>query len=113
MNRWLILAAGVVMASAAALWAQDAKQVALGQKLYDELKCGTCHMVGGKGGKMATSLDGVGDKMGAADLKLWLTDPAAMTAKLKTKPKVAMKPVTRPDADLNALVAYMQTLKKK
>ena len=113
MKRWFILAAGIITLSGTAVWGQDPKLVAQGQKLYDELKCGTCHMVGGKGGKMASSLDGVGDKMGAADLKLWLTDPAGMTAKLKTKPKVAMKPVTRPDADLNALVAYMQTLKKK
>ena len=113
MKRWFVLAAGIVVTSGVAVWGQDAQRVAHGRKLYDELKCGTCHMVEGKGAKMASPLDGVGDKLSAADLKMWLTDPAAMTAKLKTKPKVAMKKVERPDADLDALVAYMQTLKKK
>jgi hypothetical protein len=43
---------------------------------------------------------------------MWLTDPAAMTAKLKAKPKVAMKKVTLKDPEIDALVAYMASLKK-
>jgi hypothetical protein len=36
-----------------------------------------------------------------------------MMAKLPKKPLVPMRKVDRPDADLDALVAYLQTLKKK
>jgi mono/diheme cytochrome c family protein len=113
MKRWLVVAVGLAVMSGVAASAQDAQKVAQGKKLYDELKCGTCHMVEGKGGKMASALDGVGSKLTAADLKLWLTDPAAMHAKAATKPKVMMKKTERPDADLDALVAYLQSLKKK
>jgi mono/diheme cytochrome c family protein len=112
MKRWFTLAAGVVVMSGAAVWAQDAQKVAQGQKIYQDLKCATCHSIEGKGSKMSP-LDGVGSKLSAADLKMWLTDPAAMHAKMKTKPKVAMKKVERPDAELDVLVAYLQTLKKK
>jgi mono/diheme cytochrome c family protein len=113
MKRWIVVAAGVMTMSGLTLFAQDAQKVAQGRKLYEELKCGTCHIVEGKGGKMASALDGVGSKLTAADLKMWLTDPAAMHAKAATKPKVMMKKTERPDADLDALVAYLQSLKKK
>ena len=113
MKRWLVVAAGLVVMSGIGVFAQDAQKVALGKKLYEELKCGSCHMVEGKGGKMASALDGVGSKLSAADLKMWLTDPAAMHAKAPTKPKIMMRKTDRPDADLDALVAYMQSLKKK
>ena len=61
---------------------------------------------------MASSLDGVGSKLTAAEMKMWLTDPDAMTAKLKTKPKVKMKKVTLKDPEIDALVAYLMSLKK-
>ena len=57
-------------------------------------------------------LDGVGSKLSAAEIKAWITDPDPLTAKLATKPKVKMKKYTLPDADLDALVTYMASLKK-
>lgn len=112
MRRWFAVAAGVMVLGGAGLIAQNAQQVAAGRKLYDELGCAKCHSIEGKGAKIA-ALDGVGSKLTAAEIKMWLTDPPAMMAKLPKKPIVPMRKVERPDADLQALVAYLQTLKKK
>jgi mono/diheme cytochrome c family protein len=103
--------------SGAVLGAQapDPKKAAEGEKIFAAQKCGNCHMVKGVGGKTSVALDKVGAKLSAADLRGWLVDTAAMEAKLKAKPKVSMagfmknKKLTDPEID--ALVAYMQTLK--
>ena len=57
-------------------------------------------------------LDAVGSKLSAADLEAWLVDDKGMTAKTKATRKPDMKSYTLPDADVDALVAYMLTLKK-
>jgi len=95
--------------------APDPAKVAAGQKLYDTLKCGTCHQVKGVGGKLSTALDGVGGKLPAADIRKWLTDPASMEAKLPKKPTMPMSTYLKShklaDADVDALTAYMLSLK--
>jgi len=92
---------------------QDAAKIAAGKKAFDTQKCGTCHKLGGKGGTMASSLDGVGKKLSEADIKKWLTAPAEMEAKLPAKPKVSMAATAKKltPADVDALVAYMASLK--
>lgn len=90
---------------------QDAAKIEAGKKVYDTQKCAACHMIAGKGSKMSP-LDGVGTKLSAADIKLWITEPATMEAKLATKPKIKMKAYKMADADLDALVAYMASIKK-
>ena len=93
--------------------AQDAKQIEAGKKVYEAQKCSTCHMVAGKGNKMS-SLDGVGTKLPAADIKRWITNTAEMEVKLPKPPTVKMssKKYALKDADLDALVAYLGSLKK-
>jgi len=83
-----------------------------GKAVFAEQKCSMCHAIEGKGNKM-NPLDGVGDKLAAADIRKWITSPKEMEAKLPTKPKMSMKAYTdlKP-ADLDALVAYVQSLKK-
>lgn len=90
---------------------QDAAKIEAGKKVYDAQKCSACHLIAGKGNKMSP-LDGVGSKLSAADIKLWIVEPATMEAKLATKPKIKMKAYKMGDADLDALVAYMVSLKK-
>jgi mono/diheme cytochrome c family protein len=91
---------------------QDAAKIEAGKKVYDAQKCMTCHAIDGKGMK-AYPLDGVGTKLTAADIKSWIVTPDAMAAKLATKPKMKMKAFTTlPAADLDALVAYLGSLKK-
>jgi len=101
------LVAGLAMAIPAS--AQDA---AKGQQVYTAQKCQVCHSIAGKGGK-ASALDGVGAKLSADDIKQWITHPkdAAAKAKSTKKPPMPAKYATLPAADLDALVAYMQSLK--
>src|SRR5687768_1879928 len=89
--------------------AQDG--VASGQKVYETQKCSLCHSVAGKGNAKG-SLDGVGKKHTAADLKLWITQPVEMAKKHNAVRKPPMKSyASLPPADVDALVAYLQSLK--
>ncbi len=102
----LVLAAGM----GAALAADDAK-VAKGEKLYAEQKCALCHSIGDKGNKKGP-LDGVASKYSAAELHDWIVDAKAMSAKTKATRKPDMKNYQLAKEDVEALVAYMGTLKK-
>ena len=91
--------------------AQEAK-VALGEKVYAAQKCATCHSIGTKGNKKGP-LDDVGSKLTADELREWVVDAKGMTTKTKAPRKPEMKSYKLPKEDLDALVAYMMTLKKK
>ena len=101
------------MAIVPAAGAQDAAAVKKGQEVYAAQKCSICHSVAGKGSK-ANPLDGVGAKLSAADTREWIVNPVEMTKKSKStkKPPMPAKYGSLPAADLDALVAYMQSLKK-
>jgi mono/diheme cytochrome c family protein len=81
-----------------------------GKELYTAQKCSICHSIAGAGNKKG-ALDGIGAKRSADDLRSWLTDAPAMAAKTKAERKPAMKALALPKDDLDALVAYLQTLK--
>jgi mono/diheme cytochrome c family protein len=89
--------------------AQDTKK---GEAVYTAQKCQMCHSIAGKGGK-ASALDGVGTKLSAEDIRKWITHPTEMSKQTKSTKKPAMpnKYSKLPAADLDALVAYMQSLK--
>jgi mono/diheme cytochrome c family protein len=92
-----------------AVAAQDAKR---GEAVYAEQKCSLCHSIAGKGNAKG-SLDSVGSKLSAAEIKEWIVNPKEMTTKTKAERKPPMKSYPNlPAADVDALVAYMQTLKK-
>lgn len=90
--------------------AAQAAAIKAGMKVYADQKCATCHSVAGVGSKMSP-LDGVGTKLTPADIRSWMTDPDGMAAKLPVKPKIKMKKYVLTDADLDALVAYLGSLK--
>jgi mono/diheme cytochrome c family protein len=102
------LALCVGLAATAA--AQDAK-VAKGEKLYADQKCALCHSIGDKGNKKGP-LDGVATKLKSDEIREWIVDAKGMTAKTKAERKPLMKAYTLPKDDVDALVAYMATLKK-
>ena len=88
-----------------------AQSVAAGQKVYADQKCSVCHAIAGKGNKKG-SLDKIGTKLSADDIRSWITDAPAMAAKAKAERKPPMKAYsTIAKADVDALVAYMQSLK--
>jgi mono/diheme cytochrome c family protein len=91
---------------------QDAAQVKQGQQLFNDQKCQICHAIAGKGNKQ-NPLDGVGTKLSAEDIRQWITHPDVMAAKVKStkKPPMPKTYAKLPAADLDALVAYLQSLK--
>ena len=108
MSRVVTMAIGLLIALPAMAAAQDA---AAGQKIFVAQKCSLCHAVAGKGNAKGP-LDGVAKKYTAAELKLWLTQPAEMGKKHNATRKPPMKSFAAlPAADVDALVAYLQTLK--
>jgi mono/diheme cytochrome c family protein len=117
MPRLLLTAAlGIAASTTATLPATaqgDAAALKRGQQVYTAQKCNQCHMIAGKGGKTAGTLDGVGTKLSADDIRSWITKPIQMAAAAKAtkKPPMAAKYGSLPAADLDALVAYMQSLK--
>jgi mono/diheme cytochrome c family protein len=113
-----IAVAVVLTGTGAAAQAPDAKLASEGKKLYATYKCDKCHQIDGRGSKKGP-LDGVGAKLTAAEIKKWLTNPAEMEAKLEKKPKgtdamsYALKNKGIEPTEIDALVAYIQTLTKK
>jgi mono/diheme cytochrome c family protein len=100
----------VCLGIAASAVAQDAK-VTKGQQVFADQKCSLCHSIAGKGNAKG-SLDGVGSKLSADDIRAWITDAKGMTAKTKPTRKPEMKAFSLPKDDVDALVAYLSTLKK-
>ena len=82
-----------------------------GPAAFVDQKCSLCHSVAGKG-NVKGPLDNVGKKLTAADIRAWITDAQAMTAKTKATRTPAMKQFSLPTEDVDALVAYLSTLKK-
>jgi mono/diheme cytochrome c family protein len=94
---------------AATAAAQEAK--AKGEKVFTEQKCSMCHSIAGKGNAKG-SLDGVGSKLSADEIRSWITDAKGMAAKTKATRKPEMKQFTLPKDDVDGLVAYLSSLKK-
>jgi cytochrome c2 len=82
-------------------WAAD------GAAVYDK-KCKACHSIAGVGGpmaKMGGTLDGVGAKHDKAWLEAYLKDPKSKM------PDAKMPKVTLSAEEMDAVVAYLLTLK--
>ena len=87
-------------------------QVEQGIKVYAAQKCSICHSIAGAGNKKFP-LDGVGTKLSAAEIREWIVNPLDAAKKANSTAKPAMKAYpTLPKAELDAIVAYMQSLKK-
>ncbi|HZR25681.1 MAG TPA: cytochrome c [Vicinamibacterales bacterium] len=106
--RSIVLAAVLCVGVAATAAAQDK---AKGEKVFADQKCSLCHSVAGKGNAKGP-LDDVGNKLKADEIRAWITDAKGMTAKTKAARKPEMKQYTLPKDDVDALVAYLSSLKK-
>jgi mono/diheme cytochrome c family protein len=103
----------VLSLTAASARAQDAAAIAQGQKVYAAQKCAVCHSVGTVGNKKGP-LDEVGTKLTADEIRQWLVNAPEMAQKTKATRKPLMKSYQQlPKEELDALVAYMQSLKKR
>lgn len=101
-----------LMAAPALAAPQDAALIKKGQQIYTAQKCQQCHSVAGKGSKKSP-LDGVGTKLSVDEIRKWITHPVEMAAQTKStkKPEMKDKYSKLPPADIDALVAFMQSLK--
>jgi mono/diheme cytochrome c family protein len=111
MFRSIVLAVCAVIGVAATASAQDAK-IAKGLQVYADHKCAMCHSIGDKGNKKGP-LDEVGSKYSLDDLRAWIVDAKGMTVKMNAPRKPFMNNYSLPKEELDALVAYMASLKKK
>ena len=109
MRRVLVSAALISLVTSASAAAQD--PVARGAKVYADQKCSVCHSIAGKGNAKG-SLDAVGTKLSADDIRAWIVDAVGQTAKTNAPRKPPMKNYSLPKEDVDALVAYLATLKK-
>jgi mono/diheme cytochrome c family protein len=106
------IAVGVgIAASATAAVAQDAN-VAKGVQVFTDQKCSMCHSVGDKGNKKGP-LDKVGSTLSPDEIRQWIVNAKEMSEKTEATRKPPMKTFTLPSDEVDALVAYLQTLKKR
>jgi len=111
MLRIVVLALAFTFAAASA-FAQGAGAVARGEQVYAAQKCMICHAVAGKGNKNG-SLDGVGAKLSADEIRQWIVAAPDMAAKTNATRKPVMRAFANlPKEDLDGLVAYLSSLKK-
>jgi cytochrome c553 len=106
MKRLVLMVVAVVVGImlCAPLYAQGS--AADGKKGFDREKCSMCHNA-----KM-NSLEGVGTKLTADEIREWIENPTAAAQKAKSTSKMKMPQKKLSKADVDNLVAYLQTLKK-
>jgi len=85
----------------------DARKIEKGQAVFAAQHCSMCHAVAGKGNPR-TPLDNVGGTLKPEEIRKYIVTPTAVKADSKMKAYPSL-----PAADLDALVAYLSTLKKK
>ena len=111
MRLLISLVALIVLAVSSA--AVQAATVERGKALFTEQKCTLCHSIEGKGNKNG-SLDDVGAKLKPEQIRQWLLTPKEMAEKAKATRKPPMKVFDKLSKDdLDSIVAYLSTLKKK
>jgi mono/diheme cytochrome c family protein len=104
---FFVMLAGLLAGSA------FAQNVAHGKQVYTDTKCSVCHSIDGQGNKKGP-LDDVGSRLSGADIRSWIVSATDMAAKAKADRKPPMKAYTDlSKMDVDDLVAYLQTLKKK
>jgi mono/diheme cytochrome c family protein len=110
MFRNVVVACAVgLLALSSVASAQDLVQK--GQQVFADQKCSMCHSIAGKGNAKG-ALDGVAGKWKADELRQWITAAKDMAAKHDATRKPPMKDFSSlPKGDVDALVAYLQTLK--
>lgn len=85
--------------------AADAAKIKQGEKLFAERQCTACHAINGKGGPVGPDLTKVGSRRDEAWLKKFLPDPKSVA------PETMMPPFRGTKEELDALVAYLLSLK--
>lgn len=110
MSRTTFILTLLALAYAQGASAQEAL-VQKGQQVYSAKNCSMCHSIAGKGNPKG-SLDGVGGKWTAEEIREWIVNWKQMAAKHHATRKPPMMDFSKlPKGDVDALVAYLQSLK--
>jgi len=72
-----------------------------GRAFFAKKRCGLCHTIEGKGGKMASNLSNIGSKRDRAWLLTFFNNPK------KRLPEAKMMPVKGTESELAALADYL------
>lgn len=109
----IFVAAMFAFAAAGSASAQDLAKIEKGKQVYTAQKCQACHSIHGAGNRKG-ELDDVGARLKEDEIRQWIVSAPEMAAKTKAARKPVMKayPGLTKD-DLDALVTYLSTLKKK
>jgi mono/diheme cytochrome c family protein len=82
-----------------------------GRQLFDDQRCVRCHAVAGHGSPRSP-LDGVGARMDAEETRHWIIGDDAVSEDLAPRVLAAKQPYQAlPKEDIDALVAWLQTLR--
>jgi mono/diheme cytochrome c family protein len=101
-----------VLLGASTLASAQSAEAKKGMELFQSQKCSLCHSINGKGNPKG-ALDDVGNKLKPEEIREWITNPQEMTKKTNATRKPPMKSYANlSKADVDALVAYLSTLKK-
>jgi mono/diheme cytochrome c family protein len=107
----LLAAAGVaLLAVALPAAAQDKAKAEQGAALFTSQKCAMCHSIAGKGNAKGP-LDNVNAKNKTDDIRKWILDPEGMRTKTNATRAPAMKAMKLSPDQVDALVAYLASLK--
>ncbi len=81
-------------------------QQLLGRQLIDQQGCRSCHIINGQGETKGPSLDGIGQRLTAADIHFYMENPKAYN------PAASMTPLIPPlsHEDVEAITQYLLTL---
>ncbi|MDC4206603.1 MAG: cytochrome c [Candidatus Manganitrophus sp.] len=106
MKRTTVIALGFLFPFIFAVLPAFASELEKGKKIYADKRCGLCHVIAGKGGKMGPDLTDVGNQRDHDWLTKFLKNPKEVV------PGAKMMAVKGSEEEIAALVDYMLSLKK-
>ena len=105
MMRLAVLTLLLLAAAACAHTQETSAQVAQGQRVFRDQGCYGCHTVRAMGTSIGPDLSNVGARHDRSYLIAWLRDPSSQ------KPTAHMPKLTLTDAEIEALAAYLGSLR--
>jgi mono/diheme cytochrome c family protein len=104
---WCGLTAWLLVGGSGAVQAGDAAPIERGKEVYQAQRCATCHAIAGVGNKRHP-LDDVGSRLTPDAIRKWIVAPKEMDPKVRKKAYDKLPP-----EELDALVAYLESLKQQ
>ena len=95
----------ILMVAACAHARETSAPIAEGRRVFQDQGCYGCHTVGQTGTPIGSDLSHIGAKHNRSYLIGWLRDPSSQ------KPTAHMRKLTLTDAEVQALAAYLDSLR--